>query len=134
MTMNEFSHPILIYDNLCYSCTKYAKIVQNVIDGKCLIVGHYTQLGKEIKKKLFPTDYEGLEMSWFIIDGIAYGGRSGLFRLIKFILFESKPGDSIDNVFDLTQCSTACKSRKISAQRLFNIFLMHKKFAITNSI
>jgi len=97
-------------------------------------VGHYTPLGKEIKKKLFPTDYEGLEMSWFIIDGIAYGGRSGLFRLIKFILFERKTGDSVDNVFDLTQCSTACKSRKISAQRLLNIFLTNRKFTVTNSI
>lgn len=130
--MTKFSNPILIYDNQCYSCTKYAKIVNRMVSKKCLIVGHYTPLGKEIKKQLFPKDYEGLEMSWFIIAGVAYGGRSGLLRLIKFILFERKKDVYVDNEFDLTACSTDCNTVKILLQRSFSIFRLHEKFVVSN--
>ena len=126
--MVEFSFPILIYDNLCYSCTRYAKIANRLVRNKCLIVGHYTPLGKEIKKQLFPKDYDGLEMSWFIIDGHAYGGRAGLFRLIRYILLEKKKGSFPKNEFNLTECSNDCKTVKGVFLRSYSIVTMYKKF------
>jgi hypothetical protein len=127
----ELSYPILIYDNLCYSCTRYARIVNKLVQNKCLIVGHYTLLGKEIKKQLFPKDYDGLEMSWFIIDENAYGGRAGLFRLMRYILFERKKGSHLKNEFNLTECGMDCKTAKGTLLRSYNIITMHKKFTIS---
>ena len=128
--MVELVYPILIYDNLCYSCTRYAKIVNDLIKNQCLIVGHYTPLGKEIKKQLFPKDYEGLEMSWFIIDGYAHGGRAGLFRLVRYMLFDRKKGAYPKNEFSLTECTTDCKTVKGVFLRSCSIVTMYKKFGI----
>ncbi len=128
--MARLVYPILIYDNLCYSCTRYAKIVNDIVRNHCLIVGHYTPLGKEIKKQIFPTNYEGLEMSWFIIGGFAYGGRGGLFRLIQYILFDKKKGEYPKNEFSLTECTTDCKTVKGVFLRSSSIVTMYKKFGI----
>jgi hypothetical protein len=128
--MTELVYPILIYDNLCYSCTRYAKIVNDLARNRCLTVGHYTTLGKEIKKELFPKDYEGLEMSWFIIDGYAHGGRAGLSRLIRYMLFDRKKGQYPKNEFSLKECTTDCKAVKGVFLRSCSIVTMHKKFAV----
>ena len=128
--MIKLSYPILIYDNLCYSCTKSVKMVNGLIQNKCLIVGHYTPLGKEIKKHLFPKDYDGLEMSWFLIDGYAYGGRAALFRLIRYILLEPKKDSFPKNEFNLKECSTDCKTVKGVFLRSYSIVTMHKKFSL----
>ena len=131
--MTELSYPILIYDNLCYSCTRWAKMANGLVKGKCLIVGHYTPFGKEIKKQLFPKDYDGLEMSWFIIDGHAYGGRAGLFRLIRYILLEPKKGTFQKNKFNFTECSTDCKTVKGVFLRSYNIVTRYKKFSLLDN-
>ena len=128
--MTYFGSPILIYDNLCYSCTKFARVANNLVNGKCLIIGHYTPLGKEIKKQLFPQDYEGLEMFWFIIDGYAHGGRAGLYRFIRYFLFEAKKGDYKKNEFNLTECTTDCKTVKGVFLRSHSIITNYKKFRI----
>ncbi len=105
-------------------------MVNDLVRNQCTIVGHYTPLGKEIKKQLFPTDYEGLEMSWFIIDGYANGGRAGLLRLIRYILFERKKGKYPKNEFSLTECTTDCKTVKGVLFRSSSIVTMYKKFSI----
>lgn len=130
MTLTEISYPILIYDNLCYSCTKYAKIVNGIVKNHCLIVGHYTPLGKEIKVQLFPKGYDGLEMSWFIIDGFAHGGRAGLFRLLRYILFDRKKGKYPKNEFSLIECTTDCKTVKGVFLRSSSIVTTYKKFSV----
>jgi hypothetical protein len=128
--LTDISYPILIYDNLCYSCTRYAQIVNSLVRNKCLIVGHYTTLGKEIKKQLFPKGYDGLEMSWFIIDGYAYGGRSMLLHLTRYMLLEQKNGIFPKNEFLLTECNTDCKTVKGVFFRSLSIITKSKKFGI----
>jgi hypothetical protein len=130
--MIELDMPILIYDNLCYSCTKFARLADNLVQGKCVIVGHYSTVGKEIKKQLFPKGYDGLEMFWFIINGYAYGGRAGLLRLIQYILFEKKKGEYPHNEFCLTECTTDCKTVKGVFLRSHSIITNYKKFSINN--
>ena len=131
--MIELIYPILIYDNLCYSCTSWAKIANGLVKGKCLFVGHYTSFGKEIKKQLFPKDYDGLEMSWFIINGQAFGGRAGLFRLIRYILFESKKGSFPKNEFNLKECNTDCKTVKGVFLRSYSIVTNYRKFSLLDN-
>lgn len=128
--MTGLAYPILIYDNRCYSCTKYAKIVNDIVKNRCVIVGHYTIPGKEIKEQLFPKGYEGLEMSWFIIDGYAHGGRAGLFRLLKYIILGRKKGKYPKNEFSLAECTTDCKTVKGIFLRSSSLVTMYKKFSV----
>lgn len=78
--------PILIYDDSCYHCSKFASIAKSLAGKNLLIIGHYTNVCKEIKSEIFPKDYDSTGMFWFVTDKIAYGGRAGILPLIFFIL------------------------------------------------
>jgi len=75
------------------------------------MMGHHTHQGKEFKKSIFPQNYEGTEMSWFITENKAYGGRKVLQQLIKY-MFSSKPEKFPINSFDLRECTTNCNTVK----------------------
>lgn len=100
-------YPVLIYDNLCTSCTNYARFIDRFLKGKITMIGHYTLQGKEFKQKIFPENYDGSEMSWFVTEEKAYGGRKGLQHLIKYI-FSIKHRKYSKNNFDLNECTTDC--------------------------
>ena len=111
--------PVLIYDNLCTSCTAYAKYVNKILGGQIIMVGHYTFEGKKFKQKIFPTGYDGTEMSWFVTPECAYGGRKCLVKLIQYIgnpirrnLLVKKYGKPHENIFHLGECTTDCKTVK----------------------
>jgi len=104
-------YPVLIYDNHCISCANFAKITNILLGGKITILGHYTQQGKEFKQTIFSEDYGGTEMSWFVTEKKAYGGRKGLQQLIKYI-FSIKHGAYPTNTFDLNECRTDCNTVK----------------------
>ncbi len=78
--------PILIYDDKCYHCSKFASIVKFFAKGNILFVGHYTDLGREIKSRIFPNDYDSTRMFWFVTNRMAYGGRAGVIPLLMHIL------------------------------------------------
>ena len=44
--------PLVIYDNQCYLCVKFAKIVNFFARGKLRIVGHESQLGKKLRETI----------------------------------------------------------------------------------
>jgi hypothetical protein len=96
-------------------------------------VGHHTPLGKEIKKQIFPKGYDGLEMSWFIIDDYAHGGRAGLLRLIKYVLLEPKKGKFQKNEFSFTNCDTDCKTVKGVFFRSCSVITSYKKFSLLHN-
>ena len=131
--MINIVYPVLIYDDLCYSCTKLAKMANLLLGRKALVVGHYSLIGKEIKKQLFPTGYDGLEMFWFITDGKAYGGRAGLSRLIRHLLAPRNDNSAYmyqRNDFDLKTCNTDCATIRGVFFRSCSILTKHKKFEI----
>jgi hypothetical protein len=103
--------PVLIYDNLCTSCTDFAKIANVLLRGKITMIGHYTKQGEEFKKTIFPENYDGTEMSWFVTEKKAYGGRKVLQQIIGY-MFSPKHITFQTNFFDLTQCNTDCKTIK----------------------
>ena len=105
--------PVLIYDDLCSSCTTYAKTVNKLVSGKITIIGHYSEAGKEFKKKIFSQGYEGLEMSWFVTPDAAYGGNKGLRKLLGYMFsikkFTSKQTFQ-ENEFDMSKCASDCST------------------------
>lgn len=103
--------PVLIYDNLCTSCTNFARIINYLVGGRIIMLGHYTVQGKEFKEIIFPENYDGTEMSWFVTEKKAYGGRKGVQQLIKY-LFSVKHGKYPKNVFMLNECNTDCNTLK----------------------
>ena len=100
--------PIVLFDNQCYLCTKFAKIVNFFAKGKITMVGHYSEFGKDIRESIL--DESALDMFWFINQKKAYGGRAALSPLIKSILSEKTKKSSgfiINN-----ECQQDCKTVK----------------------
>ena len=132
--MPEIAYPILIYDDLCYSCTKFAAVANALVRGKAVVVGHYSRHGIELKRLLFPKGYEGLEMFWFIIDGRAYGGRAGLFRLLRYIFLSAKKRGYEKNEFKFADCKNDCMNTKGVFLRSCSIITRHNKFEVPAGI
>ena len=120
-------YPIIIYDNLCTSCTIYAKIINKLWGGKIVMLGHYTLQGKKFKQTIFPKNYEGTDMSWFVTEKRAYGGRESLKELIKYgitMRWRSSQKKFPKNNFALDECTTDCKTVKNVIIRSCSILTM----------
>ena len=82
-----FDRPLLIYDDKCSSCLKFAKYVNILSHGWIQIAGHYySKISFETKKKIFPTNYDSTKMFWLIYKNTAYGGRSALIPVLGEIV------------------------------------------------
>lgn len=75
------------------------------------MMGHYTEECKVFKQTIFPIGYDGNEMSWFVTEKKAYGGRKGLIKLLKYVLSIRKDKKQV-NKFDLNECTTDCRTVK----------------------
>ncbi len=75
--------PIVVFDNHCYLCVKFAKFVDFFARGKMTIVGHYSDFVIKIRNEIL--DESALDMFWFIDKKSAYGGRAALLPLVKSI-------------------------------------------------
>ncbi len=117
--------PLVIYDNHCYLCVKFAKIVNFLARGRLRIIGHYSQLGKKLRETIL--DSSALEMFWFIDGKTAYGGRAGLFPLLSAIIHTNgKSGSlSIQESSDLE-----CKTTKAVFLRSASLLSNSKKIKI----
>lgn len=82
-----FQRPLLIYDDKCYSCAKFAKAAGALSRGWIKTAGHYySQEAKEAKEMIFPPGYDATKMFWLINMYGAHGARSGLPPLAKEII------------------------------------------------
>jgi len=104
----EKNIPIVLFDNQCYLCTKFAKTVNFFARGKITMVGHYSEIGRDIRKSIL--DESALDMFWFINQKRAYGGRAALFPLIKSVLSEKTKKSSMFKIND--ECQQDCKTVK----------------------
>ena len=92
--------PIVLFDNQCYLCMKFANTVNFFARGKITMVGHYSEFGEKIRKSIL--DETALEMFWFINQKRACGGRAALLPLIKSILSKKtkkSPMSKINNEY-----------------------------------
>ncbi|MGI0082476.1 MAG: hypothetical protein ACREAF_05790 [Nitrosopumilaceae archaeon] len=120
--------PIMIYDDKCYLCSKFAKIVSLFAKNKILIVGHYTDFGMKLKAEIFSDNYDSTRMFWFIDGKTAYGGRAALLPLISAIL-GSKTRPSIQ--YDIqASCDASCKTPKAVFLRTKSLFSNSEKIKL----
>ena len=115
--------PIVLFDDQCYVCIKFATIVNFLARGKITMVGHYSDFGIKIRNEIL--DKSALEMFWFIDKKRASGGRAALFPLIKSV-FSTKSRKrkfaQLDNI-----CSKDCKTVKSVFVRSFTLITSSKK-------
>jgi hypothetical protein len=120
--------PVVIYDDSCYYCSKFASIVKIFARKKIMILGQYSKLGIEVKSEIFPKDYDATTMFWFITDKVAYGGRAGIMPLFFFIL-KGKSNRSISNDIPLVY-GTDCKTPKAFFMRIKTLLSSSKKIVL----
>ena len=115
--------PILLFDNHCYLCEKFSKVVNFFSRGKITMVGHYSKFGIKIREKIL--EESALEMFWYIDKNIAYGGRAAILPLFKSFL-SKKVGKSISVKMEV-DCTQNCKTIKAVFVRSSSLLTNSKK-------
>jgi hypothetical protein len=115
--------PIVLFDDQCYVCIKFATIVNFLARGKITMVGHYSNFGIKIRDEIL--DDSALEMFWFIDEKTASGGRAALFPLIRSILSTKSKKTKFVQINNI--CSNDCKSVKAVFVRSFTLITNSKK-------
>lgn len=123
----EENTPIVVFDDLCYLCTKFANMVNFLSRGNLTIIGHYSNQGEEIRDIIL--DDSALEMFWVIDKKIAYGGRAAIFPLIRAIITAKKENSSKIK-FEST-CNQECKTVKSVFIRSASLLSNSKKIELT---
>lgn len=118
--------PIVLFDNQCYLCMKFANTVNFFARGKITMVGHYSEFGEKIRETIL--DESALDMFWVINQKRAYGGRAALLPLIKSILSKKTKKSPMSKIND--ECMQDCKTVKavfirsaslITSSRIINL-------------
>lgn len=115
--------PIVVFDNQCYLCVKFAKVVKFFARGKITIIGHYSDFGKKIRDEIL--DESALDMFWFIDKKRAYGGRAALLPLLKS--FFSKKTEKFTSMDIDDSCEQDCKTVKAVFVRSASLLKNSKK-------
>ena len=118
--------PIVLYDDKCYLCTKFAKVVNFLSSGKLAIIGHYSNQGEQIRKQLL--DESALEMFWVIDEKTAYGGRAALFPLFLSIFWSKRNRHNKIKFQD--NCTQECKTVKSVFFRSASLLQNSKKIEL----
>jgi len=122
--------PIVLYDDRCYLCIKFARVARTLCRERITIVGHYSPRGETIREKLL--DHAALEMFWFIDKDVAYGGRAGLGRLIKELFFPRAEKRASEDAAVL--CDAGCKTAKAVFVRSGSIISKSRKIRLYGKI
>ena len=115
--------PIVVFDNQCYLCVKFAKFVDFFARGKMTMIGHYSDFGIKIRNEIL--DESALDMFWFIDKKRAYGGRAALFPLAKSIFSKKTKKSSTTRVDE--NCQQDCKTVKAVFLRSSSLLTNSKK-------
>jgi hypothetical protein len=119
--------PLVIYDDECYLCIKFAKFVNFLARDKLLLVGHHSNIGQKLRSEIL--DSSALEMFWFVDGKTAYGGRAALLPLFKTIL-TSKDGNNKNFKIEDT-CNKECKTAKAVFARSASLLSHSKKISLS---
>ncbi|MDE1842734.1 MAG: hypothetical protein KGH95_03695 [Thaumarchaeota archaeon] len=120
--------PLVIYDDKCYLCSKFASIVHIFSRNKIPIIGHYSKEGMKIKSKIFDTDYDSTRMFWFVTQNSAYGGRAAIMPLVWHIITSTR--DRPTTELFLPTCSKECKTIKSFFTRTTSLLYNSEKIAL----
>jgi hypothetical protein len=82
-----FSRPLLIYDDKCSSCWRFAYWARRLSGGWIRLAGHYySPEATKVKRFIFPDGYDPTKMFWLINKNGAFGARSALMEVFKEII------------------------------------------------
>ena len=115
--------PIVLFDDQCYVCIKFATIVNFLAKSKITMVGHYSNFGIKIRNEIL--DESALDMFWFIDEKRASGGRAALFPVIKAIFSTKSKKTKFSQMNNI--CSDDCKNTKAVFVRSFSLITNSKK-------
>ena len=115
--------PIVLFDDQCYVCIKFATIINFLTRNRITMIGHYSGFGTKIRNEIL--DESALEMFWFIDEKRASGGRAALFPLIKSIFSTKAEKTKFAQIDDV--CSENCKSTRSVFVRSFSLITNSKK-------
>ncbi len=120
---------ILLYDDRCYYCTKFAMLVSRISSG-IMPVGLYSSEGMVLKRS-FPDGINADEMFWLIDGSYAYGGLYGLLKLVRTMVtkprFRFKPNDYSTS---MKECKNS-NSCSITG-RLYTLLTKGRKIMLVN--
>ena len=122
------SVPLMIYDNKCYVCIKFAKLMNFLAKGKLRMIGHYTEFGEKIRNQILEED--ALEMFWYIDKKTAYGGRAAIIPLLSAIL--RIHGRGLNKVTIQESCDIGCKDSLAVFFRSASLITHSRKISINN--
>jgi len=122
------SLPLMIYDNRCYVCIKFAKLMNFLAKGKLRMIGHYTDFGREVRDEILECD--ALEMFWYIDKETAYGGRAAIIPLLSRIL--RIRGRKFNQIVIQESCDIGCKDSLAVFFRSASLITHSRKIKISN--
>ena len=125
MDLNE-KLPLMVFDDKCYVCIKFAKVVNYLTKGRLRMVGHYTEFGKLIRDDFLGDD--ALEMFWFLDKNTAYGGRAALRPLISAIF--NLDGTNTNKISIQESCDIGCKDSFAVFFRSASLITHSKKISL----
>ncbi len=120
--------PLMIYDDKCYVCIKFAKLMNFISKGKLRMIGHYTEFGKTIREEILEED--ALEMFWFIDNETAYGGRAAIIPLLSAIL--RVQGRKFNKMSIQESCDIGCNDSLAVFFRSASLITHSRKIKISN--
>ncbi len=115
--------PIIVYDNQCYLCVKFAKIIEFLTRGNLTMIGHYSEFGLKLRQTMLGES--ALEMFWLIDEKTAYGGRAALLPLLRAIITTN--GRNSNKIKMDENCEQECKTVKAVFIRSASLFSNSKK-------
>jgi hypothetical protein len=118
--------PLMVFDDKCYVCIKFAKVVNYLTKGRLRMVGHYTEFGKLIRDDFLGDD--ALEMFWFLDKNTAYGGRAALRPLISAIF--NLDGTNTNKISIQESCDIGCKDSFAVFFRSASLITHSKKISL----
>jgi hypothetical protein len=118
--------PLVLYDDQCYLCIKFAKVVNFLSRKKLSLIGHYSSFGEKLRSEIL--DSSALEMFWFIDEEMAYGGRAALIPLFKSILFSKGKKEGFLRVEE--SCDAECKTTKAVFLRSASLLSSSRKIKL----
>ena len=117
---------MIVFDNKCYLCIKFANAVRFLTRGSLAMVGHYSPLGQKLRRDIL--DESALDMFWFINEKHAYGGRAALLPLARTIFL---PGRTKQCSMDMDdECGQECKTVKSAFLRSLSLFSNSKTITL----
>ncbi len=120
--------PIVVYDNACHLCIKFANSVSFLARGRIALIGHYTEMGEKLRKEYLGAN--ATEMFWFIDGKNAHGGRSALLPLLQEIIFSRKTARPPQANAE-ERCKIGCKAPKAVFARSFSLITHSRKIRIS---